>query len=201
MTCLRHLALLSSSALLACSSSSQGNASGYDGATGAAFSAYCTGTLLQSEQLMSEGGGGSWEGDGALSAASGTPFLLASNVSAWDGYVIAGDGTPYEVQASGFPSGLVEGTDFSASCAPTGGPSSTSFFVLLGATTLYPNADFSGTPCTLPAGTQLTNASFSASGSDPTSGAQLSADELSSKCGVAGIMYGKEIPFADLFAK
>jgi hypothetical protein len=201
MTYLGRCALFSSSLLLACSSSSSpGGGSGYDGATSPTFSAYCTGTLLQTEQLMSKGGGASWQGTGALSAPAGTPFLLAADIGDWNGFVIGADGTPYQVQASGFPNGLVEGTDFSASCAPSGGPSSPTAFVLVGTTTLYPNADYTGTPCTLPGGTQLTDAGFSAAG-DPRSGGQLSATELQSKCGVSGVMYGKEIPFGDLFSR
>lgn len=204
MTCTSRPALipllLASTVLVACSSASSPGGASYDGASEATFSAYCTGTLLQSEQLMSEGGGGSWQGNGSLSAPAGTPFLLASDIGQWNGFVVGADGTPYQVQPSGFPNGLVAGTDFSASCAPAGGPSSPTVFVLVGETTLYPNADYSGTPCTLPAGTKLTNAGFSAAG-DPRSGAQLAADELQAKCGVAGIMYGKEIPFGDLFAK
>lgn len=199
MTFLRPLAVLSPAIVLFACSSSSGGSSSYDGATGATFSSYCTGTLLQSEQLMSEGGGASWQGDGSLTAPKGTPFLLASDIGQWNGFVIGADGTPYQVQAPGFPNGLVEGTDFSASCAPSGGPSSPSVFVLLAATTLYPNADYSGTPCTLPAGTRITNGGFSAAG-DPRAGGQLSGNEVQAQCGAA-TMYGKEIPYGDLIAK
>jgi hypothetical protein len=92
------------------------------------------------------------------------------------------------------------GTDFSSTCAPSGGPSSPATFVFLGATTLYPKADYSGAACVVPAGTKLTNAAFSAA-TDPRSGGTVSGSELQQKCGVSGPMYGKEIAFADLFPK
>jgi hypothetical protein len=117
------------------------------------------------------------------------------NFNLWGGYVIQSDGTPFQIDAD-FMKGLVAGTDFTSSCAPTTLPSSGPN-VVLADSKLYPNADLSGTECTIAAGTTLTNYSFSSVG---TSGATISADEITAKCGVA-TMYAAEFPLTQLIAR
>jgi hypothetical protein len=144
---------------------------------------------------MTEVGGGAWESDGTQHAGAGTPFLLAASFDRWGGFVITSDGTPMQISAD-FTKGLVAGTDFTSSCAPTTIPSSGPN-VLLADAKLYPNADLSGTECTITAGTTLTNYSFSSLG---TASATISADEVTAKCGVA-TMYAAEFPLAQLVAR
>ncbi len=187
---------LSIAATTGCSSSSNagGGASSYDGVTSAAFSAYCTATLTNPTELMKEVAGGAWEGDGTLEAPAGTPFLLAVNGAVWGGFVLQNDGTPFEVNAD-FTKGLVAGTDFTSSCAPATVPF-TGAEVLLADAKLYPNADLSGTECTLDAGTTLTNYSYSSGG---TASATISADQITATCNVT-TMYASEFPLAELVA-
>lgn len=194
-TSLIALSLVAVAGCSASSSSSGTDGTSYDGVTAAAFTPYCTGTLKNDATLMGEVGGGAWEGDGSVHAAAGTPFLLSASFNLWGGYVIQSDGTPFQIDAD-FTKGLVAGTDFTSSCAPTAIPASGPNVVLADAK-LYPNADLSGTECTIAAGTTLTNYSFSSLG---MSNATVSADEITSKCGVA-TMYAAEFPLGQLVAK
>ncbi len=188
---------LSLFAVAGCSSSTSGGGSAvtYDGATAATFSPFCTATLDNEASLMSEAGGGAWEGDGTLHAGAGTPFLLSASFGLWGGFVVQSDGAPLQIDAD-FTKGLVAGTDFTSSCAPTTIPESGPN-VVLADSKLYPNADLSGTECTITAGTTLTNYSFTSLG---MANATVSADEITAKCGVA-TMYAAEFPLGQLVAK
>lgn len=188
------LALLSFAVLAGCSSKSEGS---YGGASASTFSAYCTGKLSHDTPLMAEQPGGAWEsGPGSPSAPSGTTFLLSDEFRAWQGYVIADDGTPSELQAD-FTKGLVAGTDFSSECA-TSAPSftATTHIVLLAETTLYPSASLSGTTCSLAAGTELTQFDYQADGGQTVS---VSSAEIVAKCG--GPMFAKDFPYGTLVDK
>lgn len=188
-------------AIAGCSSSSPTpvtlNATTGDGATAAAFSPYCTATLENDQMLMTEDGLGAWHGDGLLRAAAGTPFLLSMGLGPWGGYVIGNDGTPFEI-ATDPAKGLVEGADFTTSCAPTPIPVSGPT-ILLADTKLYPNADLSGRECTISAGTVLTSFSVASPYTSGMSGA-VSADEITSTCGVA-TMYAAAFPLTQVVAK
>ncbi|HEX8796764.1 MAG TPA: hypothetical protein VF765_37690 [Polyangiaceae bacterium] len=163
--------------MAACSSASTSSSgSGQQtGVGGAAFSKYCTGTLLHDMPMMSVAAGDAWASSGTQSP-SGTDFLLSDEFQQWQGYVIQDDGTPAKVSAT---NGLVQGTDFSSSCAPKTIPDQfTTNLVLLSDTKLYPKFDLSGTACTLPAGTVLTN--YEIEGGTPVT---VSAAEVTAKCG------------------
>ena len=183
--------LVSLAALAGCSSKSGGS---YGGAGSSTFSAYCTGTLSHDTPLMAEQPGGAWEsGPGSPSAPSGTTFLLSDEFQVWQGYVIADDGTPSQVQAD-FTKGLVAGTDFTSQCA-TAAPSftATTHIVLLAETTLYPSASLSGSTCTIAAGTELTQFDYQADGGQTVS---VSSAEIVAKCG--GPMFAKDFPYGTL---
>jgi len=170
--------------MAACSSATSSTSSGgeHTGVDGPAFSKYCTGTLLREMPLMTEEGGDAWGSSGEQSP-SGTDFLLSDEFQQWQGYVIQDDGTPSRISA---PNGLVRGTDFSSSCAPSTIPDQfTASLVLLADTTLYPKFDLSGTACTLPAGTVLTN--YEIMGGTPVT---VSAAEVTAKCGTTTMYAG-----------
>ena len=181
--------------MAACSSASSSSTGSGErtGVDGAAFSAYCTGTLLREMPLMAEQAGEAWAGNGSLQAPSGTDFLLSDEFQMWQGYVIQSDGTPAKITAF---NGLVQGTDFSSSCAPSTIPDQfTANLVLLADTTLYPKADLSGTACTLPAGLALTN--YEILGGTPVT---VSAAEITAKCGTT-TMYAKTFATGQLLNK
>jgi len=182
-------------AMAACSSASTSSSGSgqHTGVDGAAFSEYCTGTLLHEMPLMTEQSGEAWAGNGSLQSPSGTDFLLSDEFQKWQGYVIQNDGTPAKITAF---NGLVQGTDFSSSCAPSTIPDQfTANLVLLTDTTLYPNMDLSGTACTLPAGLALTN--YETVGGTPVT---VSAAEITAKCG-ATTMYAKTFATGQLLNK
>ncbi len=183
---------LSMAACSSASTSSSGSGE-HTGVDGAAFSAYCTGTLLHEMPLMTEQSGDAWGGNGSLQSPSGTDFLLSDEFQQWQGYVIQDDGTPAKITAF---NGLVQGTDFSSSCAPKTIPDQfTASMVLLTDTTLYPNMDLSGTACTLPAGLALTN--YEILGGTPVT---VSAAEVTAKCGKT-TMYAKTFATGQLLNK
>jgi hypothetical protein len=183
---------LSMAACSSASSSSSGSGE-QTGVDGPAFSAYCTGTLLREMPLMTQQSGDSWAGNGSLQAPAGTDFLLSDEFQMWQGYVIQNDGTPAKITAF---NGLVQGTDFSSSCAPSTIPDQfTTNLVLLADTTLYTNMDLSGTACTLPAGLALTN--YEILGGSPVS---VSAAEITAKCGTT-TMYAKNFATGQLLNK
>jgi hypothetical protein len=164
----------------------------------AAFSSYCTGTLLVEKDVLSPAGGGAWIGDGKTMVVPGTMFLVAVEFEQWQGYVIDGDGKPSKINAD-FAKGLTKGTDFSSDCAATGGSPSafvSSGEVVLHAATLFPNQDLSGTACKLDPATKLTNYVFESKGTV----AKLTAAELPAKCGF-GTGYSADIEYATLVAK
>jgi len=184
-------------ALLGCSSS--GGAAG-DGPGGqsvpAAFSAYCTATLQTTQPVYAEGPSGSWIQQGTQSASAGTAFLLEASLGSWDGFVFAADGTPSKIEPANGT--LVEGTDFTSGCAPTMVPPQTStVMVLLADATLYPDASLTGTPCTMPAGTAITNEMFTINAQYV---AQLTSPEVQSKCGVS-TAYANKVAFGQLITK
>jgi hypothetical protein len=181
--------------MAACSSASSSPSGGgqYTGVDSAAFSKYCTGTLLHEMPLMTEQAGDAWAGNGSLQAPSGTDFLLSDEFQKWQGYVIQNDGTTAKITAF---NGLVQGTDFSSSCAPSTIPDQfTTNLVLLTDTTLYPSMDLSGTACTLPAGSTLTN--YEILGGTPVT---VSAAEITAKCGTT-TMYAKTFATGQLLNK
>jgi hypothetical protein len=156
-----------------------------------AFSKYCTGTLMTSMGVMEADGAGAWLSDGSIEAASGTEFLLAADAFGWSGYLFLSDGTPLRLSSDSSP-GLVLGTTFSSSCAPSTPQNASSTEVLLGPATLYPSMSLSGKACTLPAGTTLTNYSFE--GGNP---ATVSSAEITAQCGTM-VMYTDDFPMAGL---
>jgi hypothetical protein len=181
--------------MAACSSASSSPSGGgqYTGVDSAAFSKYCTGTLLHEMPLMTEQAGEAWAGNGSLQAPSGTDFLLSDEFQKWQGYVIQNDGTPAQITAF---NGLVRGTDFSSSCAPSTIPDQfTTNLVLLSDTTLYPSMDLSGKACTLSAGSTLTN--YEILGGNPVT---VSAAEITAKCGTT-TMYAKSFATGQLLNK
>jgi hypothetical protein len=181
--------------MAACSSASSSTTGGaqHTGVDSAAFSKYCTGTLLHEMPLLAEQPGEAWGGNGSLQAPSGTDFLLSDEFQKWQGYVIQSDGTPAQITAF---NGLVQGTDFSSSCAPSTIPDQfTTNLVLLADTTLYPHMDLSGTACTVPAGLALTN--YEILGGTPVT---VSAAEISAKCGTT-TMYAKIFATGQLLNK
>jgi len=175
------LALLASAA---CSSSSAGltRSSGTEPPP-AIFSAYCTGTLNVEVELEapdpSPVSADAWLGNGTLHAGAGTTFLIASGSSEWTGFAFLSDGTPTMIDTSA--AGLVEGTDFSSSCAPAMPSILIQNQVLLADTTAYVNPDMSGKACALPAG--LPFGSFSAA----LNGApgQVTGGAVMQTCGVS----------------
>jgi hypothetical protein len=181
--------------MAACSSASSSPSGGGQntGVDSAAFSKFCTGTLLHEMPLMAEQAGDGWAGNGSLQAPSGTDFLLSDEFQQWQGYVIQNDGTTAKISTF---NGLVQGTDFSSSCAPKTIPDQfTANLVLLTDTTLYPSMDLSGKACTLPAGTTLTN--YEILGGTPVT---VSAAEITAKCGTT-TMYAKDFATGQLLNK
>ncbi len=157
-----------------------------------AFSKYCTATLTTSMGVMAPAGAGAWSSDGSVEAASGTEFLLGADAFGWSGYLFLSDGSPLRLSSDSSP-GLVLGTTFSSSCAPSKPQAAVSTEVLLGAATLYPDMSLSGKACTLAAGTTLTNYEFE--GGSP---ATVSSDEITAQCGVT-TMYSDNFLMAGVF--
>ena len=182
-------------ALAACSSaSSDGGPGGGTASIPAAFSKYCSGKLATEQKIMHPMSGGGWMGTGDKIGA-GTPILLEADFSHWSAYAIMADGSPVKIDAD-FEKGLVLGTDFTSDCAPAKVPSfgdANVKNVTLAKATIYPNADLTGTACTLDAGTQFTNYSMSGGGSS----SELSADELKAKCSMDK-GYSKDLYTAEL---
>jgi hypothetical protein len=180
-------------AFVGCSSSSSPAPASSSGTTttNAAFAKFCTGTLTHSTELEVAQPGGGYFGDGSQQVSAGTSFLLSDEIQTWQGYVIASDGTP-SLLAADFSKGLVEGTDFTSDCAPTLTFTTSTHAVLLRDTTLYPDQALTGTPCTLAAGTELTQLEFF--GATPNS---VSSKEISAKCGVS-TAYAPSFLFGEL---
>lgn len=191
------IALLVSASLtaVACSSSSDGGGGSSAGVT-AAFSSYCTGTLSVDKPLEEAIDGGAWMSKPGLQASAGTTFLVSPAFKVWQGYVILGDGTPALIKAD-FTKGLVEGTDFTSSCASDAQLTAhDNPYVVLSRSTLYEKQDLSGAPCVLDQGTVLTNYAYI----NGNGAAQISAAEIQAKCGWSPA-YSKDFHADNLVAK
>lgn len=144
-------AAVASLASVACSSSggdddppagAGGAGASSTGFSSAAFSAYCSGTLLTEREVLRANGGGAWVGSGEKVPA-GTKFLVEEGFDKWaTGYLLLADGTVAKLDAD-FSKGLVKDVDFSTSCAAP-----VSFerhrLVMLKTTTLFPDKDLTG---------------------------------------------------------
>ncbi len=191
---------LALSFLAACSGSGSagGGAAGAGGSGGApeAFAKYCAGTLKTEHKLMTAMGPGGWMGDGSHHAPAGTTFYVAVSFGAWDGYVIQADGTPMQISAPDFMAGLVKDTDFTSDCATDDKKTSSGGSVLLATATFFADAELTGKPCTLDAGTELTSLSFSGGGAV----AWVSSAEITAECGFEPA-YSEDILYASLIVR
>lgn len=189
-------------AVAACSSSDSSQGGGPDASKLAPYTAkYCTGTLKTDQKLQTPmTWGGAWQGDGTLVAHAGAQFIVSAEFDQWLGYAMESDGTPVRISGDA-TKGLTKDVDFTSDCA-TDAKRTDAFSghaVVLSPATLYANKELSGTPCTLDAGTELTNYSYagSLSPSDPIS---ISANEIKAKCGLDQA-YAKTLVYGQLIAK
>ncbi len=190
------LAVGVSASLAGCSSSSTPAAASFiDPAK--VYAAGCTATLSVARTLETPMSGGGWSGDGTLHAPVGTTFLLTSDFNTFGGIAILNDGTPAEIDVD-FTTGLVAGTDFSSTCAPATAPSTT-HFVILANSHVYPTAALTGTACVLPAGTELRAYSYE-SGLDSTTPPQLGGADVQTKCGFQ-TGYTSDLVYADVVGR
>lgn len=190
---------LAAAALTACSSASTTPAN--VAPPPAAFAAYCTGKLQKETPLLLPMGAGGWHGSGAVTAPAGSEFLLAAGFDNWEGYVILDGGGPAKLSAD-FRNGLINGTDFTSDCAPATAPtvSSRPPTVLLAKASFYASKDLSGPPCTLDAGTELTNSAFTTGGLSGENAATISSNEIAAKCKMTPA-FSKDASFASLMRR
>ncbi|MCC6900275.1 MAG: hypothetical protein IT377_14950 [Polyangiaceae bacterium] len=181
-------------ALPGCSGSDE-QAGGGVGKVPAAFSAYCTGTTKVAIDLQEAQGPAVWVGSNATgSAPAGSEFLVAASFDKWEGFVFESDGTPLRLDGD-FQSGLVKDQDFTSDCAVDATTPKTDT-VLLANSHFYSTESLSGSACTLPAGTVLTNYSFMSAGSVATVGSA----EIAAQCSHQKA-YSSDIVYGDLISK
>lgn len=147
-----------------------------------AFGSYCTGTLNVDIRVGEPMGPGGWHFSSRMPEVSaGTAFLVASDWSKWDGYVVGTDGTPHKLY-SDHDTGLLRDKHFSSSCATDAKLTDWGSMVLLADATFYPNKDLTGAPCVLPIATKLTSHGFASGFGEDL--ATVSAEEIKVKCGL-----------------
>lgn len=194
---LATFALLTMTALTACSSDDDGGSGGSFGEMSipATFSAYCTGTLLVEQTMMRPAGSGSWLGRGQKVPA-GTKVLLEANWDHWEhGYTFDSTGV---IRAEGdFVKGLVVDVDVSTDC-PTPDPldGKAHPLVILEQSTIYATKDLTGTPCTLEVGSTFSGYSYAFTGT----AAQFKSSDLTAICGF-DTGYSTNLTYAKLVAK
>ncbi len=162
------------------------------------FAGYCTATLLTEQRYLAFKAPGEWVSrNNTGTVPAGTVFLLSGDDGNRKGYTLLSDGAPV-VLWRGVGEGLKEGTDFESACAST-----VKRFgdvrVLLRESSFYETKDLTGTACTLPRATRLTDYS-GGTGLNETVAA-VSAREVEDKCGwdtaySADMAYGELYPLA-----
>ena len=188
------------SLLAAGCSGSDDDGGGGPGGTGSlqAFAGYCTGKTLRPIELMLPSGPGAWSTFGtADSVPAGTTFLVGASFDKWEGYVMAGDGTPMKLHAD-FQTGLIRDTDFSSPCATDDKLEwQAQHHVLLVDSTFYASQDLSGEACKLPVATELPSFGFISGGFGDGEAAQVSSDAIESTCGLTQ-SYSTDIVYGEL---
>jgi hypothetical protein len=140
------------------------------------FTAMCAGRLLKSRELMTPGTASGWDST-SDSAPAGTDFLVGLNAAnRFTGYVVSG-AKPRKIAEPSLSTGLELAVDFASTCV-TSPTSATKAFVVLAASTVYPDRALTGSPCTLAAGTELGSYSFSGGATSTVTSA-----DLQTRCG------------------
>jgi hypothetical protein len=179
------------------SASNKGDAAGFDVSTDArpieageppaVFAKYCQGTLLRDQKTARAFGAAGWLGNGSLTTPAGTKVILGGRGSStWKAYAFEVDGTP--LLLGDFVDGVKPDVDFTTTCTFD---TARSHFVLLADAHFYSDAAMTLMPCTLPAGTEFPDHSYSAPGN-------FTSSTLETACGYkAG--HTPDISDADLF--
>lgn len=176
-------------ALAGCSSSDSEAGSPGNGPGLEAYSAYCTGTLLTAQKVLTAEQSGVWSSKDAITAPAGTKVLMTASFDKWQGYYFVSSNRAERVSGDS-ATGLVKDTDFTSDCATD--VNAIGIHVLLQPATLYPNQDLTGEPCVLPAATSFSSFSFVNGAA-----ASVTASEIETACGYK-TGYSKDFVYAEL---
>jgi hypothetical protein len=144
-------------------------------APAAVFDHACRATLLRAADALPSLGPGIWGGVNVPSAPAGTSFLLTEDLGRYGGCLFLEGGHPAQISAD-VGKGLLRDVDFASDCDPLAQGEKT----VLQASSAYDDAELTGAPCALPAGTSLGGLGFERLGEGP---AILSGPVLQSLCG------------------